>query len=56
MSYVAPELRVKFESLPIHLKNVILERNVQLYTLPDLMNVLESIVTEGVVKKDAPII
>lgn len=46
-SYVAPELRDKFESLPINLKNCILERNVQLKTIYDLIHVLEDIVAEG---------
>ncbi|TCS77592.1 hypothetical protein [Muricomes intestini] len=46
-SYVAPEIRDKFESLPINLKNCILERNVQLNNIYDLMHVLEDIVAEG---------
>lgn len=46
-SFVAPEIRDKFESLPINLKNCILERNVQLKTIYDLMHVLEDIVAEG---------
>ncbi|GAA0802307.1 hypothetical protein GCM10008910_33600 [Faecalicatena orotica] len=46
-SYVAPELRDKFESLPINLKNCILEKNVQLKTIHDLIRVLEDIVAEG---------
>ena len=46
-SYVAPKIRDKFESLSIDLKNDILERNVQLYTLQDLIRVLEQIVEEG---------
>ena len=47
MSYVDPSLRVKFESLPIGLKDVILERNVQLHTMADLIRCLEEIVGEG---------
>jgi hypothetical protein len=47
MSYVAPEIKDKFESLSIDLKNVILERNVQLYTIHDLINVLDEIVNEA---------
>ena len=43
-SYVSPKIRDKFESLSIDLKNDILERNVQLYTLQDLIRVLEQIV------------
>lgn len=46
-SYVAPELREKFESLPINLKNCILEGNVQLRSIYDLIHVLEDIVAEG---------
>ncbi len=47
MSYVNPALREKFESLPIELKNHILERNVRLNTVNDLIAVLETIVAEG---------
>jgi hypothetical protein len=47
MSYVAPALRDKFESLSIDLKNVILERDVELYTIQDLIHVLENIVSEA---------
>lgn len=47
MSEIAPQLREKFESLPIDLKNTILERNVTLNTLSDLMKVLESIIEEA---------
>lgn len=47
MSYVAPAIRDKFETLSIDLKNVILERNVELYTIHDLINVLEDIVKEA---------
>ena len=46
-SYVSPKIRDKFESLSIDLKNDILERTVQLYTLQDLIRVLEQIVEEG---------
>ena len=46
-SYVSPKIRDKFESLSIDLKNEILERNVQLYTLQDLIRVLGQIVEEG---------
>lgn len=42
-SYVAPELREKFETLSIDLKNRILERNVRLETMQDFINVLEKI-------------
>ncbi len=47
MSYIAPELREKFESLSINLKNAILERNVQLNNIHDLIRVLEDIVKES---------
>ena len=47
MSYVAPAIRDKFETLSIDLKNVILERNVELYTIHDLINVLDEIVKEA---------
>ncbi len=46
-SYVSPELRDKFETLSIDLKNRILERNVRLTNLHDLIRVLEEIVAEG---------
>ncbi len=47
MSYIAPAIQDKFESLSINLKNAILERNVKLYTLQDLIKVLEDIVAEA---------
>lgn len=47
MSHVAPAIREKFETLPIELKNSILERNVELNNIHDLMHVLEQIVAEG---------
>lgn len=46
-SYIDPKLQNRFESLSINLKNAILEKNVQLYTLQDLIKCLESIVDEG---------
>ena len=45
-SYVAPELREKFETLSINLKNNILERDVQLKTIYDLIDILEIIIEE----------
>ncbi|WP_417298932.1 hypothetical protein [Eisenbergiella porci] len=45
-SYVSPAVRDKFESLSINLKNVILERNVQINDVYDLIDILESIVKE----------
>lgn len=45
-SYVSPGLREKFETLSIDLKNNILERNVQLYTIYDLIDILEVISKE----------
>ncbi|MBR3771363.1 MAG: hypothetical protein IKL07_03760 [Clostridium sp.] len=47
MSYVAPAIRDKFETLSVNLKNAILERDVQLYTIHDLIHVLEDIVSEA---------
>lgn len=47
MSYVAPAIKDKFETLSIELKNVILERDVQLYTIHDLIDVLDEIVKEA---------
>jgi hypothetical protein len=47
MSYVAPVIKDKFETLSIDLKNAILDRNVELYDIHDLINVLEQIVNEG---------
>lgn len=46
-SYVSPEIRDKFETLSVDLKNCILERNVQLRNIHDLIHVLEDIVKEG---------
>ena len=45
-SYVSPEVREKFETLSIDLKNNILERNVKINNVYDLINVLEKIVSE----------
>lgn len=47
MSYIAPAVRPKFETLSIDLKNEILERDVQINTIYDLINVLEKIVEEA---------
>lgn len=47
MSYVAPAIKDKFETLSVDLKNSILERDVQLNTIHDLINVLDDIVKEG---------
>lgn len=46
-SYVSPAVREKFDTLSIDLKNIILERNVQLNTIYDLIAVLEQIVAEA---------
>lgn len=46
-SYVSPAVRDKFETLSVDLKNMILERNVQLNTMYDLIYVLEQIVAEA---------
>lgn len=45
-SYIAPNIQEKFETLSIELKNMILERDVQLHTIYDLIAVLEQIVKE----------
>lgn len=47
MSYIAPAVQAKFETLSIDLKNQILERNVQINNIYDLIRVLEDIVNEG---------
>ena len=47
MSYVAPEVREKFETLSTELKNTILERNVKLNDIHDLINVLDDIVKDA---------
>lgn len=46
-SYISPDVKGKFESLSVDLKNVILERNVQINTIHDLINVLQVIVNES---------
>ncbi len=46
-SYVSPEIKDKFETLSVDLKNCILERNVRLNNMYDLIHVLEEIVEEG---------
>lgn len=47
MSFVSPKIKAQFESMPIHLKNAILERNVRLENMADLMSCLEQIIQEG---------
>ena len=47
MSYIAPAVQAKFETLSVDLKNQILERDVQINTIHDLINILEVIVQEG---------
>lgn len=47
MSYVAPEMQAKFETLSIDLKNNILERNVQINTTQDLIKILDEILKEA---------
>lgn len=46
-SYVSPEIKEKFDTLSVDLKNCILERNVRLNNMYDLIRVLEEIVEEG---------
>ena len=45
-SYVAPGIKDKFETLSTDLKNLILERNVELNNMQDLIRMLEQIVEE----------
>lgn len=47
MSYIAPAVQAKFETLSLDLKNQILERDVQINDVFDLIRVLEEIVNEG---------
>ena len=47
MSYIAPAVQAKLETLKKKKKNEILERNVQINTIYDLINVLQEIVNEG---------
>lgn len=54
MSYVAPVLQAKFETLSIDLKNSILERDVELYTMQDLIRVLGEIVNENDTSSEKP--
>ena len=46
MSYIAPAVQEKFETLSVDLKNLILEKDVQINTIHDLIRVLEDIVKE----------
>ncbi len=46
-STIAPGIQDKFETLSIDLKNMILERNVQINSMQDLIKVLEDIVAEN---------
>lgn len=47
MTYVAPALKEKFDSLSEGLRNMILERDIQINTMQDLIKVLEDIVNEA---------
>lgn len=47
MSYVSPVIEGQFNTLAPELKSYILEMDVQLYTLQDLMRVLQEIVNES---------
>lgn len=47
MSYIAPAVQAKFETLSIDLKNQILERDVKINSIQDLIRILEEIVKEG---------
>lgn len=46
MSYIAPKMQAKFETLSIDLKNNILERDVTINDTKDLVLILEEIVEE----------
>ena len=46
-SYISENVRDKFESLSIDLKNCILERDVRIENIHDLIRVLEDVVKEG---------
>jgi len=46
-SYIAPQVKDKFDSLSSGLRNMVLERNVQINTIHDLINALEQIVAEA---------
>lgn len=52
MSYVAPAVKDKFETLSVELKNAILARNVEINTIHDLINVLDQIVKEAEQEED----
>ena len=47
MTYVAPAIKPKFDSLSAGLQSLINEKNVQLNTMHDLIRVLEEIVKES---------
>lgn len=47
MSYISPQVKEKFDSLSVELRNLILERDVQVNTIHDLIRVLGDIVKEG---------
>lgn len=47
MTYVSPVIEDKFNTLDKELRDFILDRNVALYTMEDLINVLEQIVNES---------
>lgn len=46
-SYVAPEVRERFESLSVDLKNMILDRDVRIENIHDLIHVLEEIIADS---------
>lgn len=55
MSYVAPAVKEKFETLSVELKNTILDRNVNLNNIHDLINVLDEIVKEADAEDKQPV-
>ena len=46
MTYIAPGIKDKFETLSTGLQTMILERNTKINTMQDLIQVLEDIVKE----------
>lgn len=47
MTYVAPAIKEKFDTLSPELQNIILEKDVKLNSIHDLIHVLEDIVDEN---------
>ncbi|GHU61488.1 hypothetical protein FACS189418_1260 [Clostridia bacterium] len=47
MSYIAPQIQEKFDTLSVNLQDQILSRDVKIYTLQDLVQILGKIVKEA---------